>query len=420
MELLLKDIGKIREASIKIDGITVIAGENDTGKSTIGRSLFAVFNSFFNIKQRLVQERRDSIQKLLDSLYTNVVNRITSRIDVEEIAHRLVDESEVFRNNYELLKEEIVKSIAQYDEYFSRYYEDNSVNEYVQRIMELLNISDDEVLRQVLNNRIGSEFGGQISNIFTQDDSRIQLTVKNKKVTVKIKNDRVIEVQEKLDLMTEAIYLDDPYVLDDVSTVFRGSNRYADHRGHLRRKIIHPGSNTNVLEEILINNKLEKIYEKIDSVCSGDIVKEKYRLGYKLQGTEKVLETKNLSTGLKTFAILKTLLLNGAIEYNGTIILDEPEIHLHPEWQLLFAELIVLLHKEFNMHILLNTHSPYFLRALQVYSAKHGVADKSKYYLSELREGKAYIVNVTDNIEKIYLKLSEPLQKLEDMRWQYD
>ncbi|MBP3609494.1 MAG: ATP-binding protein [Lachnospiraceae bacterium] len=420
MELLLKDIGKIREASIKIDGITVIAGENDTGKSTIGRSLFAVFNSFFNIKQRLVQERRDSIQKLLDSLYTNVVNRITSRIDVEEIAHRLVDESEVFRNNYELLKEEIVKSIAQYDEYFSRYYEDNSVNEYVQRIMELLNISDDEVLRQVLNNRIGSEFGGQISNIFTQDDSRIQLTVKNKKVTVKIKNDRVIEVQEKLDLMTEAIYLDDPYVLDDVSTVFRGSNRYADHRGHLRRKIIHPGSNTNVLEEILINNKLEKIYEKIDSVCSGDIVKEKYRLGYKLQGTEKVLETKNLSTGLKTFAILKTLLLNGAIEYNGTIILDEPEIHLHPEWQLLFAELIVLLHKEFNMHILLNTHSPYFLRALQVYSAKHGVADKSKYYLSELREGKAYIVNVTDNIEKIYLKLSEPLQKLEDMRWQND
>ncbi len=33
--------------------------------------------------------------------------------------------------------------------------------------------------------------------------------------------------------------------------------------------------------------------------------------------------------GLKTFVILKMLLTSGVIERNGTIILDEPEIHLH-------------------------------------------------------------------------------------------
>ena len=54
------------------------------------------------------------------------------------------------------------------------------------------------------------------------------------------------------------------------------------------------------------------------------------------------------------------------------IIIDEPEIHLHPEWQLIFAELIVLIQKEFGMHILLNTHSPYFLNAIQVFSKKYG------------------------------------------------
>ena len=60
---------------------------------------------------------------------------------------------------------------------------------------------------------------------------------------------------------------------------------------------------------------------------------------------------------MKTFLIIKTLLINDVIQSNGTIILDEPEIHLHPEWQLLFAELIVLIQKEFGMHILLNTHT---------------------------------------------------------------
>lgn len=34
MVLSLKNIGKLVETQIAIDGITVIAGENDTGKST--------------------------------------------------------------------------------------------------------------------------------------------------------------------------------------------------------------------------------------------------------------------------------------------------------------------------------------------------------------------------------------------------
>lgn len=109
--------------------------------------------------------------------------------------------------------------------------------------------------------------------------------------------------------------------------------------------------------------------------------------------------------------------VNGTIEPNGAIILDEPEIHLHPEWQLLFAELIVLIQKEFGVHILLNTHSPYFLRAIQVYSATHGIADICKYYLSEVVNEYATLTDVTENIEQIYAKLARPLQKLEDERW---
>ena len=128
----------------------------------------------------------------------------------------------------------------------------------------------------------------------------------------------------------------------------------------------------------------------------------------------------NISTGLKTFAILKALLLNGSIEENGTIILDEPESHLHPEWQLVFAELIVLLQKEFNLHILINTHSPYFLNALEVYSYKHGIFLRCKYYLAEIINKSSIISDVSNNIERIYEKLARPLQDLENMRYSND
>ena len=127
---------------------------------------------------------------------------------------------------------------------------------------------------------------------------------------------------------------------------------------------------------------------------------------------EQELNLKNLSTGLKTFAIIKMLLQNGILEENGTIILDEPEIHLHPEWQIIFAELIVLLQKEFGMHILLTTHSPYFLKAIEVYSKKYDIKEKCKYYISQNQEKEATIIDKTDKIEDIYYKLAIPFENL--------
>ncbi|MEA2018479.1 MAG: AAA family ATPase, partial [Campylobacterota bacterium] len=38
MNLKLNNIGIIKEADIKLDGLTVIAGENDSGKSTVSKT----------------------------------------------------------------------------------------------------------------------------------------------------------------------------------------------------------------------------------------------------------------------------------------------------------------------------------------------------------------------------------------------
>lgn len=195
-----------------------------------------------------------------------------------------------------------------------------------------------------------------------------------------------------------------------------------NHREQLVEKLLQGNEHTSVVDEIVLENRFQKIYSKLQNVCTGNMVQQKSgQMGYQLNNTDKSISVKNLSTGLKTFVILKTLLLNGAIEENGTIILDEPEIHLHPEWQLQFAELIVLLSKEFRINILLNTHSPYFLRAIQVYSAKYEMADKCKYYMSELvNNKKVNILDVSDDVDKIFEKLAQPLQVLENERWNID
>lgn len=58
MQFTLKNIGKIRSAKITIDGFTVLAGENCTGKSAMGKALFAVYNSFSRQDEKIRNYRR--------------------------------------------------------------------------------------------------------------------------------------------------------------------------------------------------------------------------------------------------------------------------------------------------------------------------------------------------------------------------
>ena len=66
MKLKICNIGKVIEADIDINGITVIAGENNTGKSTVGKTLFSIFQTYFNLKNKIIQERYNSLKDLLD------------------------------------------------------------------------------------------------------------------------------------------------------------------------------------------------------------------------------------------------------------------------------------------------------------------------------------------------------------------
>ena len=337
-----------------------------------------------------------------------------------ELARQIVDANEGDKASKSLIAASIRDSLAKVlsNDYVFSSDQDDAIQNAAARVKELLSVSDDELFRAVLARSFRNEFSNQVNNIYASSPALVELTIKDASSRVEIVDNAVCAIEGILRLRTEAVYLDDPFVLD---SSYYFAPRTRDHRAHLRVRLEHGDSQESGAEinRIVTSERLSAIYGVLDGVCEGRLVDVKDRRGlrYAMPGTDKLLDARNLSSGLKTFAIIKHLLMNGTIEDRGTVILDEPEIHLHPEWQIVFAELIVMLQKEFDLHILLNTHSPYFLNAIQVYSQKHGVADACRYYQAVSNGCSSCIEDVSDNVEKIYEKLAAPFQLLEDVAY---
>jgi predicted ATPase len=432
MLLKLRNIGMIETADIEINGVTIIAGENNSGKSTVSKALFSVFNSFYQIDKQITSERLDTVGRIISSAYHDASGRLTRRFDTDEIADEIIKNKDKFINDKNLLQSDIISLLMQNDEYFQKYLDRANIEGISEKIIQVLSISDYEILARIMQKKMYSEFSDQAVNVNNPDKiGEIILQIKDDNVKITLSSSEEItnvSLSGIFNLSTETIYIDDPFVIDKTRLMARYRTQYADHREHLTSILIRGTLNAveeshisrSPIDEIIVSKKLEYVFEKLNTICSGEFIRKNRSIAYKDSKSGDVFDMTNVSTGLKPFAIIKALLLNGSIEENGTIILDEPESHLHPEWQLLFAELIVLLQKEFNLHILINTHSPYFLNALEVYSYKHDISLRCKYYLAENINKSSVISNVSNNIELIYEKLARPLQDLENMRYSND
>jgi len=128
--------------------------------------------------------------------------------------------------------------------------------------------------------------------------------------------------------------------------------------------------------------------------------------------------SQNVSTGLKALAFLEYAIRVGAIQKNDIFILDEPEINLHPEWQVIYARALVLLQKAYNLTILVTSHSPYFIRAIECFSDIYNSMEKLNVYLVEKSESKkCEISNVMESeygLAELYEILSAPFDALQE------
>lgn len=421
MKFLIKNLAKIKEANIDIDGITVICGNNNTGKSTVGKALFAIFESTLNIYNRI---REVIVLKIFNVVKKSLVymshspnyNKIID--DFISDIYNLIDK--VYSNDYNdidlLINDFIKKNIVDNQEFTTingeRIYKSDSYIESIHdEIKKIITTQIDSIKKELISRYFDSLFNGQINNTYNSNTASLDLIIKEKTNKIIFNQNKCEEFNEKIIIGNNIYYIDNPFIIDKI-------NNSSDEYTLIERKIINAlkkDYTNNMLENIIDSVQNKEILDKIENIFD-DAVNGKISSIGGFYHLDKV-RFENLSTGIKSFIIIRMLLENGSLKEKDLLVLDEPEIHLHPEWQLLYAETIVLLQKYLDLTITITTHSPYFLEAINGYSKQHKIHNRVNFYFAETDDNNNVTINnVNNNINLIFKKMADPLKKLRNMR----
>lgn len=425
MKLNISNFAKIDNADIIIDGITVIAGENNTGKSTIGKILFSIFNSLYDINEKIQGQRISEInannRKIIQNHINVQMDFKTYRqytLYVERYVNNIIFNNETFN------KDEIAAELnEQFKENNNSIFDDYDImlEEIADNIIRVMNISNDVIRKEIISRYFNSVFNRQINSLSSDRDinlADIDLQIKDKHNKLSFSNNECNDFLGEINILHKAVYIDNPFIIDELLK-YQDLNIINETLKALllnKKNDIFDG----VIGAVMAKEKINDIMILLRKVVDGDITNDQMTGEFYLQlnGYNEPVALSNLSTGMKSFVILKMLLEKGSLSEKDVVILDEPEIHLHPQWQIAYAELLVLLQKQFDLSVVVTTHSPYFVDAINLFSCKYATDSSVNYYISSVDNNRVNMKNVTDNIEEIYKKMVSPIEALDTLRYE--
>ena len=390
IKLQLSDYRAVKSADVTISDITVMAGPNGSGKSTVSQLLNGLINGINNFEQDMMDELFKSFKRELSRIRRAIpdsqalrslvasVNEDKAEMDVMEQIRRGVDglhrallgfiEREEDGNELQRRVDYIIGSE------FSLF--SSSIGERIEAYCDSL-YNRYEALYQNTQQKIGARKASDLFLSVVANYSSLSGAVTN--VTLWEDNHPVLEGGSFSDLLSvrKSIYI------NASSSVFYSGFDLATYR--LKNMVTSdlPAGADDATNKILKELSLSiggEIY--LDSEM-GSFLRFRNKSGVNIYLEEA-------ASGIQSLAVLYRLLYAGLLDNETVLILDEPESHLHPQWIVELAKILVKINKNVGTKILIASHCPDLVSALYNLAKVYDVEDIRFYQTYQDGNGSQY------------------------------
>lgn len=424
INLDITNFGPINNANLELKKLNVIAGVNGSGKSTSSKLLYCFLTSISDEKDYLanwsINERFIPILRSLNfdvELDEDTLNRLSKISDKVPLVNddsynirlkefitplkKIISESQIYNKEDYIKKLDALESVLEKINIGHRKFFDVS-NMLLRSEFKLKDLKLDNTNVHMYGEYNGQEFSYELDS----NESGLGFMI----------TDGTSDCFN----IGNVIYVDSPSIFDAnlIGSMIILENQHY----HLRSlsQALNSLKNNDDVYDSLFNQKLDEFKDEITALIGGYIYFDDEDEEFKFKKGDEVYSMKNTASGVKQLGIVQMLLSNRKLNENSFVIMDEPEVSLHPEWQVKFAEIIVFMIKELNISVFINSHSPQFIEALEVYSGKYGLVDESRFYLSCEKEKDEFDFEEIhrDDLVILYNNLGDPYDVINNVRAQ--
>ncbi len=424
IQISIKDHKAVKSAEIDLNGITLISGINGSGKSSISRLLYYAFkyaNDYENIASNSVMPELRQIGRLVNNL--TGLRRGVSSVEMRnyyrhaEEANSIEVKIDAYCAALELFKEFVIKNENAADpnneSMFKRIrniIDDSIFDKRRKKDIPLSEMIDDVIRKtQGIKEKVQGLSSTRGYSLYRQNLTEIlESDLKGVRIAeygVPFVGKEVTNVPV-LSYIQQAVYIDTPMIV--------GISRY------MWYPIMEYWKDLNDLLEIPVQKSYSHtINQYIKNVIHGgsyydDSLSFKGNMRYK-RDDGLVIDLLDSATGIKSFSLLQMLLRNGVLSENTLLIIDEPEAHLHPQWIVEYARIIIMLYKKIGVKFFIASHSTDFVSAIKYISEKQRVSKAVSFYLAEEDLNKSFSYNyksIGTDIEPIFASFNKSLDKI--------
>lgn len=423
MKLILQNIGLLKHAEITLHKLCVIAGENDNGKSTIGKIVFCIVKAINRYREDLQESKDFLVHEKIEEVYflIRAALKLTNQNALDVL--RQIRMPVRPRASIEHQLKSLDETLKQASEYIDTKPEvRTAIAAKRNEIQALLEQPEDvkQSIENAFNKVFASEFDASLLlhgttegsiQLIENSLSLIHLSVKPEGVTLNGEVEPIV--------LKEATFIESPLILNNHDLLVRSQTlldvdqRRAGSLG-LPYTTLHTKDLFNKLCEPILPFDLFSQYKsapisEIRNIIDGEVTYSRKERDFVFQRGGESVSIKNTASGIKVFGLLYILLANEIVTKDTLLIFDEPENHLHPKWQLKLAQVLVKLVAS-GVYILVSSHSPYLIEALKRSVDRAGLDAEARFALAEEKT-----IKDEDRLGDIFSVLAEPFEEFKNM-----